>query len=158
MTILSSIGNVFKGPPGQLLSKATGVAGLGMVGYDANHIGKIQADLYACEKDAAATSYYINSAMYSTNMSKIEEGIKNKAVQMQLDQGWRRFNNLGIGYINGFTSMLVEHVVPLGLSLGALFTKGRTSKYFAGGLGLFAVYTVMKDLFGFGAPRGPIKD
>ena len=157
MKILSSIGKIFKGTPGQLLAKASGAAGLGIVAYDANHIGKVQADYYASEKDAAATSYYVNNAMYSTNMSKFESGIKNKAVHMQLDQGWRRFINLGIGYVKGFTSMLVEHVVPLGLGIGALFTKGKVAKGFAGGLGIYAAYTVLKNFFGWGTPGGPIK-
>lgn len=157
MKVLSCIGKVFKGTPGQIIAKAAGAAGIGMVAYDANHIGKVQADRFASEKDAKATAYYHNNTLYSTNMSKIEAGIKDKALQMQLNQGWRRFINLGIGYVKGFNSMLVEHVVPLGLGIGALFTKGKLSKGFAAGLGVYAAFSVIKNFFGIGTPGGPIK-
>lgn len=156
MKILSSIGNVLKGKTGSILAKAAGAAGLAMVAYDAHAIGRINADRYASKRDAVATSFYLNNTMYTTNMSKIQSGIKQKALQMQLDQGWRRFFNTGIGYVKGFGSMLVEHVVPFGLGLAALLTKGKASKICAGGLGIYALYEVVRNFFGLGVPRGPI--
>jgi hypothetical protein len=116
----------------------------------------MQADLYACDRDAKTTDYYVNNAMYTTNMSKSQDGIRKFALEMQLNQGWRRFFNVGIGYIKGFSSMLVEHVVPLGLSLGALLSKGKTSKICAGGLGLYGAYVFVKNFLGWGNPRGPL--
>lgn len=157
MKILSSIGKFFTGKPSNIIAKAAGAAGLAMVAYDAHVIGRITADTYASERDAAATSFYVNNSMYSTNMSAIQDGIKQKALDMQLNQGWRRFFNTGIGYVKGFTSMLTEHVVPLGLGLATLLTKGKASKICAGGLGIYAAYELIRNFFGIGVPRGPIR-
>lgn len=157
MKIMSNISKTIKNNAGKYLTKGVGLAALGLVGYDAHYIGKIQSDLYASEKDAKSTAYYLNNAMYSTNMSKIQEGIKDASYAMELDCGWKRFFNLGIGYIKGFTSMLVSHVVPFGLGLGALLTKGKTAKFCAGGLGLYGAYEFIKNFFGVGTPGGPIK-
>ncbi len=142
---------------GKILTKGVGIAALGLVGYDAHYNGKLQADLYASEKDAKSTAFYLNNSMYSTNMSKIQEAVRDASYTMELDSGWKRFFNKGIGYIKGFTSMLVDHVVPFGLGVGALLTKGKTSKLFAGGLCVYGAYEFVKNFFGWGTPGGPIK-
>ena len=134
----------------KLVVRGVGLAALGLVGYDAHYIGKIQADTYASERDANSGLYYLNNTLYSTNMSKVEEGIKMGSYSMELDQGWKRFFNEGIGYVKGFTSMLVNHVVPLGLGIGALCG----SKFSAIGLGIVGAYKFVKNFFGFGVPNG----
>lgn len=156
MKILSKISTTLKGNTGKYLAKGVGVAALGLVGYDAHNIGKMQADFYASEKDAKATAYYLNNTLYSNDMSAVRDSVKNTAYEMELDQGWRRFFNLGIGYVKGFTSMLVSHVIPLGLGAGALLAKGKASKICAGAFGIYAMCKVVKDFFGIGTPRGPI--
>ncbi len=158
MKIFGNIGRAIKNiNAGKILTKATGIAALGLVAYDAHSIGKLQADLYSSEKDAKSAAYYLNNSMYSTNMSKVQEAVKDASYRMELDSTWKRFFNEGIGYVKGFTSMLVEHVVPLGLGLGTLLTKGKTAKFCAGGLGIYAIYEFMKNFFGWGTPGGPIK-
>lgn len=157
MKIISNISKAIKGKPGKLLAKGVGITALGLVGYDAHHMGKLQADLYSSEKDAKAAAYYLNNSMYSNNMSKIQEAVRDASYNMELDSSWKRFFNQGIGYIKGFASMLVDHVVPFGLGLGALLTKGKASKICAGGLGLYATYEFIKNFFGFGTPGGPIE-
>ncbi len=152
MKILGSISKALKGNAGKYITKGVGLAALGLVASDAHYIGKLQADLYASEKDAKAAGYYLNNSMYTTNMSKVEDGIRNAAYEMELDQGWRRFFNLGIGYVKGFTSMLVSHVIPFGLGLGALLAKGKSAKICAGAFGVYALGKVVKDFFGIGVP------
>lgn len=149
----SGIKNCFK-QPGNLIAKGVGLAALGLACYDAHYIGKIQADLYSSERDANASAYYLNNSMYSTNMSKIQDGIREAAYTMELDQGWRRFFNSGIGYIKGFTSMMINDVVPVFLGAGALLTKGAISKTCAAGVGIYGVYQVIKNFFGMGTPKG----
>ncbi len=157
MQIMRSINRIFnRANAGNLLRKGAGLAALAYVGYDAHYIGKVQADLYASEKDAYSSAFYLNNTLYSTNMSKIQEGIKDASYRMELDQGYKRFINSGIGYIKGFCSMLVSHIVPLGLGLGALLTKGLPSKICAGGLGVYAAYEFVKNFFGMGVPHGPL--
>lgn len=156
MTIISSLTSPFKSPM-KLITKGLGIGALAAVGYESHYVGKLQADLYASEKDANAAAYYLNNDMYLTDMSKISEGIKDKAYEMELDQGWRRFFNSGIGYIKGFNSKLVDNVIPLSLGLGALLTKGMSAKACAGGLGVYAIAKIIKNFFGLGVPGGPIK-
>ena len=136
MKILGSISKALKGNAGKYITKGVGLAALGLVASDAHYIGKLQADLYTSEKDAKAAGYYLNNSMYTTNMS----------------QGWRRFFNLGIGYVKGFTSMLISHVIPFGLGLGALLAKGKAAKICAGAFGVYALGKVVKDFFGIGVP------
>ncbi len=154
MKILNNIRRCISNNTGKVITKGVGLAALGLVGYDAHYIGKLQADLYSSEKDADAAAYFLNNSMYSTNMSKVQAGIKDSAYTMELDQGWRRFINSGIGYIKGFTSMLVSHVVPFGLGLGALLAKGKAGKICAGGLGIYASYEFLKNFFGLGNAKG----
>lgn len=154
MKILNNIRRAISNNTGKMLTKGVGLAALGLVGYDAHYVGKIQSDTYASERDANSTAYYLNNSMYSTNMSKIQDKIKDGAYEMELDCGWKRSLNSGIGYIKGFGSMLVSHVVPFGLGLGALLAKGKASKICAGGLGVYAVYEFMKNFFGLGTPKG----
>lgn len=157
MKVGNIVKNILPKNPAQWVTRGVGIAALGAVAYDAHYLGKIQADLYSSEKDAASTGFYLNNSMYSTNMSKIQEGIKDASYEMELDCGWKRFINEGIGYVKGFTSMLVSHIVPFGLGLGTVFTKGLPSKICAGGLGIYAGYEVLKNFFGWGTPGGTFK-
>jgi hypothetical protein len=156
MTFLNSITTHLKTNGMNYLTKGIGAIGVAAVCYDANYMAGVQADKYATEHDAKATSYYLNNTLYSTNLSKIADNVKNTAYEMELDQGWRRFFNLGIGYIKGFSSMLVSHVIPLGLGVGALVTKGLPSKICAGSLAAYGMFAGIKNFFGIGNPRGPL--
>ena len=90
-----------------IISRGIGLAALGMVAYDAHYLGKVKSDLYASEKDASSTGYYLNNSMYSDSMSKVQERVRTLSFTTELDQMWKRFLNEPIGYIKGFTSMLV---------------------------------------------------
>ena len=134
------------------IPKAVGVGTLGIIASDAHHIAKYEADTYATRKDADTTMYYLHNSMISNGLSRTEGAIKDAAYHMELDQGWRRFFNLGIGYVKSFTSMLVSNVVPLGLGLTALLTKGLPSKIAAGATVLYGLGKGIKAFFGIGNP------
>lgn len=153
---ISSIASTIRNNAGKYIKKGVGLAALGLVGYESNYIGKIEADRYATEKDALATSFYLNNTMYNNTLSPVSQGIKQTAYEMELDQGWRRFINLGIGYVKGFGSMLISNVVPLGLGLTTLLAKGKTSTVSAVALGIYATGKFIKNFFGLGVPRGPL--
>ena len=154
---LGNIATTIKNNAGKYLRKGFGLAALGLVGYESHYLGKIQADRFATEKDVESTMHYLNNTMYNGKLSPIRQGIKEKAYDMELNQGWRRFFNLGIGYIKGFGSMLINNVVPLGLGLTTLFGKGKVSKFGAIGLAVYAAGSLIKNFFGIGVPRGPLK-
>ena len=148
-TIPASVTNLFKNPT-KLISRGIGLATLGIVAYDSHYVGKIQADTYSSERDADASLYFLNNTLYSTNMSKVEDGIKEGSLNLELHQGWRRFINEGVGYVKGFTSMLINHVVELGLGIAALCG----SKFSAIGLCAIGAYKFVKNFFGVGVPNG----
>lgn len=149
MTAIS--GNLIK-----YVTKGVGLATLGAVAYDSHTIGKMQSDMYATEKDVSASAYYLNNMLYNPGMSSIGQKVKDSAFSMEVDQTWRRFFNLGIGYVKGFTSMLTNHVIPFGLGLGALFAKGLPAKICAGGAILYGLGKGIVNFFGIGTPSGPL--
>lgn len=154
MKIFSGISSFLSRHSKNIIPKAAGLAALAYVTYDAHYVGKMEADLYSSERDADNCKYYLNSSMYSTNMSKIQDGIKDAAYTMELDCGWKRFINSGIGYIKGFASMWVTHVVPVVLGIGALVSGKKIGKVCTGGLGVYAAYELVKNFFGLGVPKG----
>ncbi|MDY6358803.1 MAG: hypothetical protein SPL76_04745 [Cyanobacteriota bacterium] len=152
MAILTRIRNVLPSAT-TVLTKGAGLAALGMVAYDSNYLGKVQSDLYASSKDAKSSVYYLNNSMHLGNMSKFQSKIKDMSYSTELDQTWKRFFNEGIGYVKGFTSMLVNHAVPLGLGLGALLGGKKTSIASACGIGVYGIYSFIKNFFGIGVPN-----
>ncbi len=152
MAILSRIRSVLPSAT-SLITKGAGLAALGIVGYDANYVGKIQSDLYASTKDAKSTAYYLNNSMYMPNMSKTSEKIKNWSFTTELDQTYKRFFNEGIGYLKGFTGSLINAVVPLGLGIGALFGGKTVAKASTAGLAVYGVYKFIRNFFGIGTPN-----
>lgn len=137
----------------KIITRGAGLAALGIIAYDANYLGKVQSDLYSSTKDAKSTAYYLNNSMYMSNMSKFTEKVKNWSFTTELDQTYKRFFNEGIGYIKGFTGMLVNSVIPLCLGIGALFGGKTVAKGSAIGLAVYAVYKFVRNFFGIGTPN-----
>lgn len=154
MSVITKIGTFFKNNGGKILCKGVGLGALGYVAYDAHYLGKLQADLYASERDARAVSRYLNNDMYTSKMSKTQEKLRHKSLTMEMDFRGRRIFNSVVGYIKGFVSMMVSHVVPLGLGALALFSKSKkVSKLSVLGLGVYAGLHVLTDFFGLGTPK-----
>ena len=154
MSIISTVGTFFRTNGGKILRKGIGLGALAYVAYDANYLGKVQADLYASERDARATAYYLNNDMYESKMSKTQEKLRHKSLTMEMDFRGRRIFNSVIGYLKGFFSMLISHAVPLGLGAAALFAKSKkVSKFSVIGLGIYAGFHILTDFFGLGTPK-----
>ena len=147
MTILTRIRSVLPNVS-TIVTKGAGLTALGIVAYDANYVGKMKSDLYASTRDAKSTAYYLNNSMYMPNMSKFNEKVKNWSFTTELDQTYKRFFNEGIGYVRGFTGMLINSVVTLGLGLGALFGGKTVAKGSTIGLAVYAGYKFVKNFFG----------
>jgi len=157
MNVLRNITRNISGNWSKYAAKGVGLATLGLVGYDAHCVAKLQGDMYATEKDVYSACSYLNNTLYNPGMSTVAQKVKNGAFGMEVDQTWRRFFNLGIGYVKGFTSMLTNHVVPFALGLGALLTKGTASKICAGTAVLYGLGKAIVNFFGIGVPRGPLE-
>lgn len=154
MSVITKIGTFFRNNGGKILRKGIGLGTLAYVAYDANYLGKMQADLYASGKDAKAVSYYLNNDMYTSKMSKTQEKLRHKSLTMEMDFRGRRIFNSVVGYLKGFFGMLISHVVPLGLGAAALFSKSKkVSKLSVIGLGIYAGLHILTDFFGLGTPK-----
>lgn len=145
-TALSSVKNNFA----KYAIKGAGVAALGVVGYDAHVLGKLQSDVYSKSKDADACMESYSNTQYLTCPSITASKLKKSVFNFEVDGNLRHFVNSAIGYFKGFGTMLIESVVPLGLGLGALLGKGMVAKGSTIGLGIFACVKIIKDVLGFG--------
>ena len=130
--------------------KGTGLAALGIIGYDSHIVGRMQSDSYAKRKDAEACMRTFSNTQYLSSPSMTTSNLKNEVNKFEMDSNFRHFINSTIGYFKGFGDMLINDVVPLGLGLGALFGKGKVAKGSAIGLGIYAVVKFFKDILGFG--------
>ena len=145
------IGKIFSKP--NLIKYATrgaGLAALGIVGYDAHIIGRLQADSYAKRKDADACMRTYSNTQYLSSPSMTTSNLKDGVNKIEMDCNFRHFVNSTVGYFKGVGQMLVHDVIPFGLGLGALFGKGAFSKGSAIGLGIYAGIKFFKDVLGFG--------
>lgn len=145
-TALSSVKNNFT----KYAIKGAGVAALGIVGYDAHVLGKLQSDIYSKSRDADACMESYSNTQYLTCPSITASKLKKSVFNIETDSNLRHFVNSAIGYFKGFGTMLIDSVVPFGLGLSALLGKGIVAKGSAAGLGIFACIKMFKDVLGFG--------
>jgi len=134
----------------KILTKGVGAIGVASTIYDAHIIGRMQADCYAKQKDADACTETINNTQYLSSPSQTTAKMKDFVNDLEMDNNIRHFGNSTIGYFKGFVNMLVDGVVPFGLGLCALFSKGLVAKASAIGLGIYGGIKLFKDVLGFG--------
>lgn len=149
MSISTALKSVKNNIP-KYIYKGAGVAALGIIGYDAHVLGKLQADVYSKTGDANACMEAFNNSQYLTSPSITASKLKKGVFNWEVDSNIRHFINSGIGYFKGFGTMLIDSVIPFGLGLGALLGKGKWAKGSAIGLGVYGVVKIFKDVLGFG--------
>lgn len=150
MSIITAI----KSNYGKYLARGAGAAALYFIARDAHNFGKIKSDVEVQSKNAKAAQYYLNNTMSLDKPSRISTDLQNGVYKLELNDGFRGFVNSIIGYFKGAATTLIANVVPLGLSLTALLAKKRVlAKGSAIGLGIYGIYTLLKDGFGVGKTR-----
>jgi hypothetical protein len=137
--------------------KAAGLAGAGMLLYDAHKEGKRVADYTVKKRNADAALDWFDNTRNLHQPSHINMKLKDKIFNLELQNNVREFFNTGIGYVKGFGSMMLYDVVPWALSAAALLTKGPSAtckgtmaKASGIGLGLYAIYAFAKNVCGLG--------
>ena len=140
--------------------KTAGIAGAGMVLYDAHKRGLYQSKVYAEKKDAEAAERYLDNSRVMNKPSSIISKLKNKMFDWEIKFGFRHFVNSGIGYLKGVGEMLAADAIPLGLSVATIATKapsptckGRAAIASVAGLGLYGLYTFVKEVCGVGRQK-----
>lgn len=145
MSILSKI-NMPK-----LIAKGIGLGTLGIVGYDAHVVGKLQSEVTAKSADANASADFFNNTMYLDTPSTSKSKLAKMVFNMELEQNWRSFFNSAAGYSKGVGSMFVSNVIPFALSLVALLSKSTVGSWIgAAGSLIYGGYVFSKDVLGFG--------
>lgn len=138
---------------GKYLIKGVGAVGLGLVLYDAHTLGKIESASYSKNRAAINSVGPYTNTLSQDNGSIIQSRVKKRASNFMMDENITRFFNGAIGYFKGVGTMLVDHVVPLGLALGTLLTKGKTSKVFGFGLLAYGGYFFLNQVLGLFKPN-----
>ena len=141
-----------------ILTKAVGVIGLGLVGYDAHVAGKINA--YSSEKNHKADSlserYLDDLKLDSPSITKAR--VKEELFKYSTDETMTGFfHNIG-GYIRGSIFSVVGNVIPFGLALGAILgggaagrgLGGTVSKFCGVGLAAYGSIFLLQEVFGIG--------
>ncbi len=150
MSIISAVKNNY----GKYLAKGAGLVGLGLVLRDAHTIGKLQSDVRAQSRDADISMDLYENSQRLDSPSLLKGEVKDKVMKWHLDSNIPSFFNSAIGYFSGLGSMLVESVVPLGLSAVALLAKGK--KLACGSaiaLAAYAGFNFIKDGLGLGTTK-----
>ncbi len=133
------------------LVKATGVAAIGASVYDSHVLAKLQANQYSQQREADRICDSFQNTMYQEKPSTVMSAIKDKIFKFQMESNFFAPFNSVAGYVKGFGSMMLNHVVPVTLGALALFGKGKAiPRTSALGLVLYGGYEVLREGFGVG--------
>lgn len=132
------------------LAKTAGVAGLVAVGYDAHHRAKTSSVMYEQNHKSNTIAKDYMNLMKLDSSSEVKNAVNKRIFNFKMDNNIDSFFGSIKGYCKGFGSMLVDHVLPLGLSLGAVLTKGALSKTFGLGLAVYGTCYLAKEILGIG--------
>ena len=134
----------------EVLAKTAGYGSLGLLAYDSHVAGTIEGP--RTEKNFKAenlSDQYLNN-MKLDSPSIVKSEVKKGIFRFMADETLSSFfTNIG-GYVSGFSKMLVSNVIPLGLSIGAVCTKGAVSKGFGIGLAAYGGIFLLQEAFGIG--------
>jgi hypothetical protein len=141
----------FKGKTAtEILAKTAGIGAIGLIGYDAHSTGNMLAKKNTEEAKSMTLHKRYFDDMTVDSSSVVKSKIKKRIFDFHLDENFFGFFDGVAGYAKGFGTMLVNNVIPLGLSAGALITKGGWSKAFGLGLGIYGGIFLLQEVFGIG--------
>ena len=151
---LSSLKNV---RISNILAKATGLVGLGLIGYDAHVNGQLKAVRY--EKDVKSgelVDLYMDSRKLGSS-SAVESKVKKGIFRFSTNEHISDIVRKPKGYISGFFTTIADKILPFGLVVGTMFGKLSSksaasviSKFSAIGLAAYGAGYVIKQAFGLG--------
>lgn len=137
-----------------ILTKAVGAAGIGLIAYDSHVAGKIESASYPKERKAAGLVMDHMDYLTMDSPSIVKQKVKKGILDFKTDENISEFFHCIEGYFKGFGNMLVGHVVPLTLATGTVLTKGIISKAFGAGLLAYGGIFLAQEFFGIGKHEG----
>ncbi len=133
-----------------IATKTLGVIGLGLVAYDSHVRGADESHEFSKKiKTDSITKHYLDELSLE-NPSSVREEAKKQIFNYRLDENFSTFFTGVAGYCKGFGEMLVKNVVPFGLSVRTILTKGTVSKLFGAGLLAYGGVFLAQEIFGLG--------
>ena len=138
-----------------VIAKGIGAVGLGLVLYDAHTLGKIESASNQKRSAANMIAGPFANTMMQDSASILESRAKKGFSNFMMEENMSTFFTGIGGYFKGVGSMLVSHIVPLGLSIGALATPRNSlaSKVFGFGLLAYGGMFMLHDVMGIGKPN-----
>lgn len=137
-----------------VLTKAAGTVGLGLILYDSHVAGKYEAASHSKNVTAGQLADGFEMTETLDSPSIVKSKLKNEVFKFHLDENISEFFTKTAGYASGIGSMMMHHVIPLGLSLGTVLTKGNTSRVFGAGLLAYGGIFFIQNVLGFGKHGG----
>lgn len=135
------------------ISKIAGGIGLVLVAYDSHKAGIFRSEVNVKETKSDSLSKHYVEDLSSESPSVTKTKLREKILRFRTDENISSFFTGFSGYIKGFGAMLVHNAIPLVLSLGAVCTKGVTSKFFGAGLVVYGGVIFAQELFGIGKQK-----
>ena len=130
--------------------KAAGAVGVGICAYDAHKKGVRNAKTHSNKKKLEALDYYYNNSRNLPKGSYFNSNLKEKILDLEYKNDFRRFINKPVGYVKGFANMMIHDAVPWALSIATLATKGVAAKVSGAALAAYSVYAFAKNILGIG--------
>ncbi len=127
-----------------------GIAGMSAVVYDAFSKAKRYSTVGSEEAQTDVFESSFAAKRTSTDESKVISAMQNKISDLRMKNPLVPLFGKTTGFISGFFSGLGDNIIPVTLSAIAMATKGTVQKTGAWGLGIYAVYKVLKEGFGVG--------
>lgn len=131
-----------------VLTKVTGAAGLGLVLYDAHKYGKSNSHMDELDHKANQLKSRYMDEMMLDKPSIVKQETKHKIFNFFVHEKMSEPYELAKGYGDGFMTMLTHNVVPFGLSIGALVTRGVVSKLCGVGLLVYGAIFLAEEFAG----------
>ncbi|MBQ1611976.1 MAG: hypothetical protein II085_00725 [Alphaproteobacteria bacterium] len=136
---------------GTLAARTTGLAALGIVGYDAHVNGKLRAETYSQGRaaDRLSGAIYNNSMM--DRPSAVMNRVKDKIFKFYLDHNIVKPFDAAAGYFRGAAASWMTSIVPAVMGFGALLAPGKIiPRISAIGLIVYGGLRVFTEGFGIG--------
>lgn len=150
MSLISRIGSNI----GTLAARATGLAALGMVAYDAHVVGKLGADTYSQSNEADRLASAANNVSKLDSPSAVMGKVKKKIFNFQVENNIFMPFEAAIGYCKSFGYSCFQSIIPLGLGITALFGAGKKVPGFSAlGLLLYGGFKFIREGLGLGRPN-----
>lgn len=132
-----------------LVTKTAGGLVAGMVLYNAHQVGKnvSKEEVKVCCADRM-TGFYMKSRC-ADDRSVLTSKLKDWYFRTNADWSIPDKFNAVTGYVKGAFSQIASDIIPAVLATGALLSK-KAGKFFALGLGIYAVKYMLFDVMGVG--------